>query len=230
MPQAQLSPCLSRLPGPVCLFLPAVLTDPTRPALPLPVSGSPEGSEARRRGSSALCAPRHGRLVVAERSHPVGSMPRRRPSPPRVIGLLPPRKERAGEAEAGPSCDYPHHTSPLGFFPFSKKELTAGGAGSFPDGVSGKESACQCRRCKRHGFDPWVGKISQRGTCQPTPVFLPGKSQGQRRLEDYSPGGRKESNTTEHTHLFKHPISKYSHILRYWGLGLQQMKIAGKAQ
>ena len=22
-----------------------------------------------------------------------------------------------------------------------------------------KESACQCRRCKRHGFDPWFGKI-----------------------------------------------------------------------
>ena len=21
---------------------------------------------------------------------------------------------------------------------------------------SGKESACQCRRCRRHGFDPWV--------------------------------------------------------------------------
>ena len=25
---------------------------------------------------------------------------------------------------------------------------------SFPGGVSGKEPACQCRRCKRHGFDP----------------------------------------------------------------------------
>ena len=24
---------------------------------------------------------------------------------------------------------------------------------------SGKESACQCRRCKRHRFDPWVGNI-----------------------------------------------------------------------
>ena len=26
----------------------------------------------------------------------------------------------------------------------------------------GKESACQCRRRKRHGFDPWVGKIPWR--------------------------------------------------------------------
>ena len=26
-------------------------------------------------------------------------------------------------------------------------------------GTSGKESTCQCRRCKRHGFSPWVRKI-----------------------------------------------------------------------
>ena len=24
---------------------------------------------------------------------------------------------------------------------------------------NGKESTCQCRRCRRHGFSPWVGKI-----------------------------------------------------------------------
>ena len=30
---------------------------------------------------------------------------------------------------------------------------------SFPGGTSGKEPACQCRRRKRRGFDPWVGKI-----------------------------------------------------------------------
>ena len=29
----------------------------------------------------------------------------------------------------------------------------------FPGGASGKEIACQCRRCKRHRFDPWVRKI-----------------------------------------------------------------------
>ena len=27
----------------------------------------------------------------------------------------------------------------------------------FPGGASGKEPACQCRRQKSHGFDPWVG-------------------------------------------------------------------------
>ena len=34
----------------------------------------------------------------------------------------------------------------------------------------------------RHGFDPWAGKIPWRRTQQPTPVFLPGKSHGQRSL------------------------------------------------
>ena len=32
----------------------------------------------------------------------------------------------------------------------------------FPDGLSGKESTCQCRRRKRPGFDPWVRKIPWR--------------------------------------------------------------------
>ena len=35
-----------------------------------------------------------------------------------------------------------------------------------PGGASGKESVCQCRRHKRHGLDPWVGKISWRRTWQ----------------------------------------------------------------
>ena len=50
---------------------------------------------------------------------------------------------------------------------------------SFPGGTSGKEPACQCRRHKRHGFSPWVGKIPQRRSWQPTPVFLPGDSHEQ---------------------------------------------------
>ena len=29
----------------------------------------------------------------------------------------------------------------------------------FPGGTSGKKPACQCRICKRQGFDPWVRKI-----------------------------------------------------------------------
>ena len=40
---------------------------------------------------------------------------------------------------------------------------------------------------RRPGFDPWVRKNPWRKTWQPTPVFLPGESQGQRGLESYSP-------------------------------------------
>ena len=52
----------------------------------------------------------------------------------------------------------------------------------FLGGTSGKEPICQCRRHKRHGFSPWVRKILWRKAWQPTPVFLPGKSHGQRSL------------------------------------------------
>ena len=44
----------------------------------------------------------------------------------------------------------------------------------FPGGTSGKEPACQCRRYKRPGFYPWVGKIPRRREWQPTPAFLLG--------------------------------------------------------
>jgi len=56
----------------------------------------------------------------------------------------------------------------------------------FPVGTSDKEPPCQCRRRKRCKFDTWVGKISERRSWQPTPVFLPGEC-GQRSLEGYSP-------------------------------------------
>ena len=42
----------------------------------------------------------------------------------------------------------------------------------FPDGTSGKQFTCQQRRCKRHGFDPWVGKIPWRRARQPISVFF----------------------------------------------------------
>ena len=58
-------------------------------------------------------------------------------------------------------------------------------------GASGKEPTCQCRRRKRWGFRPSVGKIPWGWKWQPTPVFLPGESHGQRSLAGYSPWGRK---------------------------------------
>ena len=69
----------------------------------------------------------------------------------------------------------------------------------FPDGVSGEELFCQFRRLQRLRFDPWVGKILWRRASQPTPVFLPGESHGQRSLVGYSLWGHKESDTTEAT-------------------------------
>ena len=66
----------------------------------------------------------------------------------------------------------------------------------FPCGAGGKEPACPGRRCKRSGFNPWVRKIAWRRAWQPTPVFLPGESHGERSLAGYSPRGHKESDTT----------------------------------
>ena len=58
---------------------------------------------------------------------------------------------------------------------------------------SGKEFHLQCRR---PGYHSWVRKIPWRQKGQPTAVFLPGKSHGQRSLAGYSPWGCEESDTT----------------------------------
>ena len=67
-----------------------------------------------------------------------------------------------------------------------------------PRWLSGKEPHCQCRRHKRRGFDPWVGKIPWR-KWQPTAVLLPGESYGQRSLAGHSSWGHNELDVTEHT-------------------------------
>ena len=66
-----------------------------------------------------------------------------------------------------------------------------------PRWLSGKESACQCRRHKRNGFGPWVRKTPWRRKWQPAPVFLPGKLHAQRSLAGYRPWTWKESDITE---------------------------------
>ena len=53
-----------------------------------------------------------------------------------------------------------------------------------------REEACQFES------DPWVGKIPWRRAWQPTPVFWPGKSHGQRSLADCSPRGHTEQDKT----------------------------------
>ena len=70
-----------------------------------------------------------------------------------------------------------------------------GTAEGFPGGTSGKGLARQ-RSHRRHGCHPWAGKSPWRRKRQPTPVFLPEKSHGQRSLVGYSPWGGKDLNTT----------------------------------
>ena len=52
---------------------------------------------------------------------------------------------------------------------------------------------------RRAGFDPWVRKIPWRREWQPTPVFLPAESHGQRSLAGYRRRAHTESDTTETT-------------------------------
>ena len=59
-----------------------------------------------------------------------------------------------------------------------------------------KEEALDERGGQKH----WVGKIPWRRAWQPTPVFLPGKSQGQRSPAGSGSWGCTGSDTTEHTH------------------------------
>ena len=53
----------------------------------------------------------------------------------------------------------------------------------FPGGLDDRV----CLKCRRHRFNPWVGKISWKKKWQPTPVVLPGEFQTQRSLTGYSP-------------------------------------------
>ena len=69
--------------------------------------------------------------------------------------------------------------------------------------------AMQETKVKSMGWeDPWRRKW------QPTPVFLPGESYGQRSPAGYSPWGHKESDTTDgltHTHVYTGTQVNYPH-------------------
>ena len=62
-----------------------------------------------------------------------------------------------------------------------------------------KNPPANAGRCKTCGFNTWVGKIRWRRARQPSLVFLPGESHGQRGLAGCCPRGHKESDTTEVT-------------------------------
>ena len=65
---------------------------------------------------------------------------------------------------------------------------------SFPGGSEVKASACNAGDL---GLIPGSGRSPWRRNWQPTPLFLPGESPGQRSLVGYSSQGRKESDVTE---------------------------------
>ena len=69
---------------------------------------------------------------------------------------------------------------------------------------------------KQPEFDPWVGKILWRRKWLRAPIFLPGKSHGQRSLADYNPWGHKESDMTEVTedaHMQGQNTVNFFHLL-----------------
>ena len=83
-----------------------------------------------------------------------------------------------------------------GFSAFLDEEM--GFPGGTLGGVSGKEPTCHCRRHKSQ-FELWVGKIPWRRKWQPTPVFLPEESHGQRSLAGCCPWSPKEPDVSEVT-------------------------------
>ena len=50
-----------------------------------------------------------------------------------------------------------------------------------------KNTLVNTGRCKKHGFDSKVGNIPWRWAQEPTLVFLPGESHGQRNLAGSGP-------------------------------------------
>ena len=84
----------------------------------------------------------------------------------------------------------------------------------FPRWLSGKEYACQCRICRRCAFNPSVGKIPRRRKWQPTPVFLPRESHGQRSLVGCSPRGWSKSDITLWLSMHARPLIISVHSFR----------------
>ena len=107
-----------------------------------------------------------------------------------VNRVIPARKVKSG-AKLGLSVGF----LPVWIF-FIAKTL------GFPGGSDGKRICQQCRWYKRHRFDPWVGKIPWGRKWQPAPVFLLGKSHGQRSLRGYNPWCHKELGMTEQLSIY----------------------------
>ena len=83
----------------------------------------------------------------------------------------------------------------------------------FPGGASGRESACQCKRCKKPGFGPCVGKIPWRRKMATHQYSCLDGSTDKRSLAGYSPQGHKELDTAErYINLHTNVSALYIHI------------------
>ena len=89
--------------------------------------------------------------------------------------------------------------------------------------TSSKRPSCQCRRCKNHGYNPWVRKILWKRKWQLPPVFWPGELHGQRSLAGYSPWGHKKSDKMEWLSLSLASLTQWTWIWancgRQWRIG-----------
>ena len=81
----------------------------------------------------------------------------------------------------------------------------------FPNGLAGKQSACNARGTGKVSSIPGLGRSPWKRKWQPTLVFLPGKSHEQRSLMGYSLWGQKELEVTERVTLSLH----FFHIIIY---------------
>ena len=95
-----------------------------------------------------------------------------------------------------------------------------GGGGNFPGGSDDQESTCNVGNL---GLIPRSGRSPWRRKWQPTPVFLPGESHGQRSLAGYSPWGHKELGTTERLSL---PPSQRGAVAHLGSMSLNCLKRA----
>ena len=75
-----------------------------------------------------------------------------------------------------------------------------------PGWHSGKEPACQCRRCKSCGFDPWIQKIPWSRKWQSAPVLFPGETPWTKQPVRPQSRGRTESDMTEQLNRIKEGV------------------------
>ena len=94
-----------------------------------------------------------------------------------LAGIVPWREEpgRFQESDTVYRLNHHHHHCDLLIQMHSEARSTAVNQG-LPRWLSGKESACQCKKLKRCRLDPWVGKIPWRRKWHLNSGFLPGKS------------------------------------------------------